>query len=128
MNAILSPDDPGERNNGNVHSSSSSSATMALPPSAATTAAAGVAIAASQENNSDDDDDRTMTKATLSSAAAVLPSDSSRGVVEVDHLSVAQLRRYIQQAGLASDDCLEKSELQQRAHDATVRTSQNPFQ
>ena len=121
--------DQGERETENVHSRNNSSATMALPPLAATAAAAGAI--ASQENNSndDDDDDRTMTKATRSAAAAALPSESSRGRgVEVEHLSVAQLRRYIQQAGLAADEGLETRELQQRAHEATVRTSLNPFQ
>lgn len=116
--------DQGERDTENVHSSNSSSATMALPPSAPTiTIATAAAAAASPTNNSNNEDEMRT-----AAAARGLPSESSRGGVEVEHLSVAQLRRYIQQAGLASDDCLEKSELQHRAHEATVRTSQNPFQ
>ena len=83
------------------------------PAAPTITIAAGVA--ASPTNN----EDETRTAATAASRG---------GIVEVEHMSVTQLRRYIQQAGLSSDDCLEKSELQQRAHEATVRTSQNPFQ
>ena len=77
-------------------------------------------VAASPPTNSSNHEDETRGTAAAATARG-------RGV-EVEHLSVAQLRRYIQQAGLAADEGLETRELQQRAHEATVRTSLNPFQ
>ena len=41
---------------------------------------------------------------------------------ELDDLSVDELRGLIAQAGLSADDCLEKSELRERAREAVARS------
>lgn len=41
--------------------------------------------------------------------------------VEVEHMSVKQLKRTISEAGLTHADCLEKSELRTRARQALAR-------